>query len=52
MKIVKDENLQISNQKFDNDCSMEISVRKSQLNQVLGKFDKIEGLKSVYILTL
>ena len=52
MKIVKDENLQISNQKFDNDCSMEISVRKSQLNQVLGKFDKIEGLKSVYLLTV
>lgn len=52
MKIVKDENLQISNQNFDNDCSMEISIRKSQLNQVLGKFDKIEGLKSVYILTV
>lgn len=52
MKIAKDENLQISNQNFDNDCSMDISVRKSQLNQVLGKLDKIEGLKSAYLLTV
>jgi len=51
MKIVKDENLQISNQRFDNDCSMEISIRKSQLNQILGKFNKVEGLKCTFILT-
>ena len=52
MKIVKEENLQISKQHFDNDCSMEISVRKSQLNQVLSKLEKIEGLKSEYIFSL
>jgi uncharacterized YigZ family protein len=52
MKIVKDENLEISKQHFDNDCSMEVSVRKSQLNQVLSKLEKIEGLKSEYIFSL
>lgn len=44
MKIIKEENLQTDHEKFDNDCSMEISVRKSQLNQVINKFEKVEGL--------
>jgi uncharacterized YigZ family protein len=52
MKIVKDENLQISNQTFGNDCLMEISIRKSQLDQILSKFEKIKGLKYAYILTV
>ena len=52
MKIIKDEHLSISNQKFDNNCSMEISVRKSQLNQELAKLEKIEGLKSEYLFSL
>jgi uncharacterized YigZ family protein len=52
MKIIKDENLKISNEIFDNDCSLEVSVRKSQLNQVLGKLDKVQGLKAIYMLSL
>jgi uncharacterized YigZ family protein len=52
MKLIKDENLKMSNEIFDNDCSLEVSVRKSQLNQVLGKLDKIEGLKASYLLSL
>jgi putative IMPACT (imprinted ancient) family translation regulator len=52
MKIIKDENLKISNELFDNDCSLEVSIRKSQLNQVLGKLDKIQGLKVTYLLSL
>jgi len=51
MKIVKDENLQISNQRFDNDCSMELSIRKSQLNQVINKLEKIDGLALQFIAT-
>lgn len=52
MKIIKEENLQTSNEKFDNDCSMEISVRKSQLNQVISKFEKVEGLELTFIGTI
>ena len=51
MKIIKDENLTISNEIFDNDCSLEVSVRKSQLNQVLGKLEKVQGLKAIYMLS-
>lgn len=49
MKIIKDENLSISDQQFDNNCSMEISVRKSQLNLVIAKLENIDGLKAEYI---
>lgn len=49
MKIIKDENLSTSEQHFDNSCTMELSVRKSQLNQVLAKLESINGLKAEYI---
>jgi uncharacterized YigZ family protein len=49
MKIVKEENLQTANETFDNECSMEISVRKSQLNTVISKFEKVEGLVLNYL---
>lgn len=52
MKIMKDENLKTSNELFDNECSLEVSVRKSQLNQVLGKLDKIQGMKATYLFSL
>ena len=49
MKIIKDENLKSSQQHFDNTCSMELSVRKSQLNQVMARLESINGLKAEYI---
>lgn len=52
MKIIKEENLQTSNEKFDNDCSMEISVRKSQVNQVISKIEKVEGLVLTFVATI
>src|ERR1700709_1282286 len=32
MKIVKDDNLVIINQSFDNNCSIDVSIRKTQVN--------------------
>ena len=52
MKIIKEENLQTSNEKFDNNCLMEISVRKSQLNQVISRFEKVEGLVFSFLGTI
>ena len=51
MKLIKDEDLQPLNQQFDNNCTLEISVRKSQLNHVLGKLDKLEGITCTYLNT-
>lgn len=45
MKIVKEEDLKISNQNFDLNCSFLLEIRQSQVNKVLGKLEKIEGLK-------
>lgn len=45
MKIVKDEDLKISNQNFDLNCSFLLEIRQSQVNKVLGKLEKVEGLK-------
>ena len=41
MKIIKDDGLTILNQTFDNNCSIQVSVRKTQVNQTLAKFDKL-----------
>ena len=51
MRIIKEESLQVSHEIFDNDCSMEISVPKSQLNLVINKLEKVEGLVLKYIST-
>jgi uncharacterized YigZ family protein len=48
MRIIKDENLTVLQQQFDNDCSMQLSVRKMQVEQALGKLGKVNGLKVKY----
>jgi uncharacterized YigZ family protein len=42
MKVIKDFDLKIINQKFDNQCVIEIEFRTSLSPQVLGKLEKIE----------
>lgn len=41
MKIIKDDGLTILNQTFDNNCSLQVVIRKMQVNQILSKFDKL-----------
>jgi len=48
MRIIKDENLSVLEQQFDNDCSIQLSVRKMQVEQVLGKLGKVGGMKVKY----
>jgi uncharacterized YigZ family protein len=48
MRIIKEENLQVLEQQFDNDCSMQLSIRKMQVEQVLGQLGKLAGLKAKY----
>ncbi|MFC1224742.1 IMPACT family protein [Pedobacter sp. BG31] len=52
MKLSKEENLQILAQQFDINCILKFEVRKAQLNQVLSKFDKIDGVKLKYLYTI
>ncbi|SER77617.1 IMPACT family protein [Pedobacter rhizosphaerae] len=52
MRLVKEEGLMVLSQNFDTHCVLKFEVRKAQLNQVLAKFDKIEGLKHQYLQTI
>lgn len=51
MSVIKEEQLLILNQEFDNNCVIKLEVRKGQLNSVLSKFEKIEGLEMKYLQT-
>jgi uncharacterized YigZ family protein len=48
MKIIKDDQLTILNQQFDNYCSITIAIRKMQVNQALGKLESISGVKAKF----
>jgi len=52
MKLIKEENIKVLSQNFDSSCSLKFEVRKAQLNLIIAKFDKIEGLELKYIQTL
>ncbi|MDB5158203.1 MAG: YigZ family protein [Mucilaginibacter sp.] len=48
MRLIKDADLAILNQQFDNDCSIQVAIRKMQVNMVLDKLHKIEGVNVRY----
>ncbi|SMC97758.1 IMPACT family protein [Pedobacter africanus] len=51
MKLIKEEKLNVLSQSFDNSCSMRLEIRKSVLNSILHKIEKIEGLRAKYLFT-
>lgn len=52
MKLVKEENLFVLAQNFNIDCTLKFEVRKTHLNQILNKFEKIENVKLTYLCTI
>ncbi|WP_205589906.1 IMPACT family protein [Mucilaginibacter celer] len=48
MRVIKEENLLILNQQFDNDCNIQLSIRKTQVEQALFKLGKVNGVKVKY----
>lgn len=48
MRIVKDDNLQLLQQQFDNSCSIKVSIRKMQVEQVISKLQKLTSVKIIY----
>ncbi|MBV8388681.1 MAG: YigZ family protein [Mucilaginibacter sp.] len=48
MRIIKDDNLQLLDQQFDNTCSIKVSIRKMQVSQVISKLQKLTSVKIKY----
>ncbi|MES2428770.1 MAG: YigZ family protein [Bacteroidota bacterium] len=48
MRLIKDADLTILDQQFDNDCNIQLAIRKAQVNQVLAKLDKLASVKVKY----
>lgn len=49
MRLIKEEQLNVLEQQFDNSCSVVFEVRKSQTNRVLQRIEKQTGIKLKYI---
>jgi len=43
MKLVKDQHLEVLNQQFDNQCSIQVSIRKMQVNEILNRISNISN---------
>lgn len=52
MRIIKDENIFIVDQQFDNSCVVLLGVRKMQVNTVIRKFDKLLDVETKYLYTI
>ena len=52
MRLIKDANLDIFNQNFDNICKFEIKIRTSLTNRVITDLSKIPGLRLKYLKTM
>jgi uncharacterized YigZ family protein len=48
MRIIKDDQLQILEQVSELNCQIKFSVRKTQVEQVMSKLNKVSGVKAVY----
>jgi uncharacterized YigZ family protein len=48
MKIIKEDDLTIISQDFDADYSISVSIRKTMVNKVLGKFENLTGISVSY----
>lgn len=52
MRIIKEEDLDILNQTFDNNCKMEIAIRTSLVNRVTTNLSTLPNLKLKYLKTI
>lgn len=52
MRIIKEENVRVLTQQFDNRCVIRFGVRKMQVNAVVDKFEKLLGVQTKYLYTI
>ncbi|MBB5394441.1 YigZ family protein [Mucilaginibacter sp. AK015] len=48
MRIIKDDELQVLEQVSELRCTIKLSIRKTQVERVMSKLNKISGVKAVY----
>jgi uncharacterized YigZ family protein len=44
MRIVKEDNLTVLDQQFDNNCVVKVGIRRMQVNQSIARFEKVTGV--------
>lgn len=52
MRVVKNESLTINNQQFDTSCTLQVEVRKSQVEKVIGMLQGISDVKVTWLFTI
>lgn len=52
MRLVKDHQLAVLGQEFDTLCRMQLSIRKTKLNEVLARLEKIQSIVISYLKTI
>jgi len=52
MRVVKAENVEVLKQEFDNHCTMELGIRQTQVEQVLSRLAKVEGVAADFLRTV
>ena len=52
MKVVKDFDLKIKNQQFDNQCIIKLEFRQSITTKVVGQFEKVEEIEVTFLYTV
>jgi uncharacterized YigZ family protein len=48
MRMIKEDDLTIISQQFDNSCTVQLAIRKMQVNQTLLKLNKVKGMTVSY----
>ncbi|MCY1515303.1 uncharacterized protein, YigZ family [compost metagenome] len=51
MRIIKEEQLSIVTQQFNNQCSIQLEIRKGQLDSALNKFHKLQDIEVKFLYT-
>lgn len=52
MTLIKDENLESFDQKFDLACELKLAVNQSEVNKIIARLEDMGGLKIKYLYTL
>lgn len=52
MRLIKENDLDIRDQQFDNDCIIRVAIRKAMVNQTLARLDKLDSVKIKHEFTL
>ena len=52
MRIVKETDVEVLSQDFDTNCKITFEIRKLQVNEVIGRMEKLEGVTINYLRTI